>query len=68
MSQQVEVTTGLTNETYSEVTSGDLKEGDRVVVSSSTTASSSTTTNFGRDSGDFIAAPIFDGGGPPQGP
>ncbi len=68
--QQVEVTIGLTNETYSEITSGSLKQGDRLLISTSTSSSSSSTsTTGGRDNGGgFIGGPMLDGGGPPAGP
>lgn len=67
---QVEVTIGLTNETYSEVTSGSLKEGDRVVVSGTTTTGASTTSNSGPGAGAFLGGGPMDGGagGPPSGP
>lgn len=67
--QQVEVTIGLTNETYSEVTSGSLKQGDRLLISTSTSSSSSSTsTTGGRNNGGFGGGPFLDGGGPPAGP
>ena len=67
--QQVEVTIGLTNETYSEILSGSLKQGDRLMISTSTSSSSSSTsTTGGRNNGGFGGGPFLDGGGPPAGP
>ncbi|HRE25093.1 MAG TPA: hypothetical protein PK954_00540, partial [Anaerolineales bacterium] len=66
--QQVAVTIGLTNETYSEVTSGSLKEGDRVVISGTTTSGSSSTTEGSGFGGILGGGGIpMDGGGAPGG-
>ncbi len=57
--RQVQVTVGMTAGDLTEV-SGDLQEGDQVVIN--TTTSSQTST------GDFPAGPgFFDGGAPPDG-
>ncbi len=72
--QQVEVTLGLTNETYSEITSGSLKQGDRLLISTTTSSSSSSTSSTGErnNGGGFIGGGFLDGGpgagGPPAGP
>lgn len=68
--QQVAVTIGLTNETYSEITGGSLKEGDRVVIAgSTTTGSSSTTEQQGPGFGGILGGGgiPMDGGGAPGG-
>jgi len=68
--QQIPVTIGLTNETYSEITGGSLKEGDRVVIAgSTTTGSSSTTEQQGPGLGGLLGGngPMEGGGAPPGG-
>jgi len=55
------VTVGLTNDTNSEVSSDQLRQGDSVVVSSTTT----TTTSSNQNGGPFIRQGDF--GGPPAG-
>lgn len=56
----VPVTVGLSNDTFSEILEGQLREGDTVVINSSTTANA-TTRAFGGPGGAFF----IDGGGPP---
>ncbi len=72
MPRQVEVTIGLTNETYSEVTSDSLKEGDQVVVSGTAATSSTSSNSFsGPGAGAILGGGPMDGGGaggPPAGP
>jgi HlyD family secretion protein len=54
----VQVTVGLTNETMSEVSGGQLREGDEVVISTSTAG---TQNNFGQrgPAGGFIGGGFF---------
>ncbi len=63
------VTVGLTNDSMSEVTSDQLKEGDVVVISGATTSTTTTTTNMRNN--DFGGGTIIEGGGfggpPPNG-
>ncbi len=56
----VQVTVGMTAGDLTEV-SGDLKEGDQVLVSTTTSSTSSTQNN----SGDDFPGPPPDGGPPP---
>ena len=56
----VPVTVGLSNDTFSEILEGQLREGDTVVINSSTTTTA-TTRAFGGPGGAFF----IDGGGPP---
>ena len=62
----VSVTTGLSNDTMTEVTGGQLQEGDTVVITGSTTSTTSSTTssNQGSPAGGL---PGLDAGGPPPG-
>jgi HlyD family secretion protein len=63
----VPVTTGLSNDTMTEVTGGQLKEGDAVVISGSTASTSSTTTSSNQGGGPLGGVPGLDAGGPPPG-
>ncbi len=67
-SRPIEITIGLTNETYSEVISGSLQEGDRVVISGTATTGSSTTSEQSNPGlGGLLGGGPMDGGGPMNG-
>ncbi|MBL8097203.1 MAG: efflux RND transporter periplasmic adaptor subunit [Anaerolineales bacterium] len=67
-SRPIEITIGLTNETYSEVISGSLQEGDRVVISgTATTGSSMTSEQSNPGLGGLLGGGPMDGGGPMNG-
>ena len=61
----VPITVGLVGDSYTQITSDQLRDGDVVVINgtSSTTSSTSNTQN----GGNFMIGPGFDGGGPPAG-
>ena len=61
----VPITVGLVGDSYTQITSDQLRDGDVVVINgtSSTTSSTSNTQN----GGNFMMGPGFDGGGPPAG-
>jgi len=62
----VSVTTGLSNDTMTEVTGGQLQEGDTVVITGSTTSTTSSTTSSNQGSA-AGGLPGLDAGGPPPG-
>jgi len=59
----VPVTVGLSNDTFSEILAGSLREGDAVVINTTTTATTATRQNFGGPGGGGFF--IVNDGGPP---